>query len=110
MNDTLSVARPTATMADWLLHIVHVLDHSPHLYSGWKFWTVAVFVQQRTRGWKTQLTETKRGNRSEPEEHIENWTFHRTRPAPGFRAKLPMVRHRCLIKARLKQFAGVWKV
>lgn len=112
MNGTLSVARrqalPTAVAADRLLHILHVLDHAPHLYSGCTFWTLGILAQQRTLGWdRCQLTVSNRGNRREPEEHIEDWTFHRTRPAPSFPANLSVGRHRYLIKALHKQPAGV---
>ncbi len=111
MNDSLSVeryeARPAVT-GDRPLRILHVLDHSLPLHSGYTFRTLAILNEQRAMGWKTfQLTGTKQGNGPEREEHIDDWIFHRTPPPSGFPAKLPIIQYRYLMKALQLRLAEV---
>jgi glycogen(starch) synthase len=74
------------------MRILHVLDHSVPLHSGYTFRTLAILRQQRRLGWlTTQLTSTKheRAMAALPEhaptdhareaEHLEGFRFHRTR-------------------------------
>lgn len=103
MNDTVAV-RPQQplprTAADRSLRILHVLDHSLPLHSGYTFRTLAILRQQRRLGWQTfQLTSPKQGEVGEREEHVDDWTFYRTPPASGFGATLPIVQHRALMRA-----------
>jgi glycogen(starch) synthase len=61
------------------LRILHVLDHSIPLHSGYAFRTVAILREQRARGWTTvQLTTPKQGPSAAREERVDGWTFHRT--------------------------------
>jgi glycogen(starch) synthase len=61
------------------LRILHVLDHSLPLHSGYAFRTLAILREQRARGWTTiQLTSPKQGATSHEQETVEGWTFHRT--------------------------------
>ncbi len=61
------------------LRILHVLDHSLPLHSGYAFRTLAILREQRRRGWETvQLTSPKQGAASVREETVDGWTFHRT--------------------------------
>jgi len=61
------------------LRILHVLDHSLPLHSGYAFRTLAILREQRARGWETvQLTSPKQGAASAREETVDGWTFHRT--------------------------------
>jgi PEP-CTERM/exosortase A-associated glycosyltransferase len=103
MNDTLSVARSPAAAAaptDRPLRILHVLDHSLPLHSGYTFRTLAILGQQRAMGWQTfQLTGPKQGGGREREEQVGNWMFYRTPPASGLLAKLPVVQYRALMRA-----------
>lgn len=65
-----------------MLSILHVLDHSLPLHSGYTFRTVALLQEQRKCGWQTwQLTTPKQENCNVPEETVEGWHFYRT-PAP----------------------------
>jgi len=99
-------SRPTS--ADRPLRILHVLDHSLPLHSGYTFRTLAILGQQRAIGWETmQLTGPKQGEVREREEHIDDWIFYRTPPAFGVAAKLPVVQYRYLMKALQTRLAEV---
>jgi glycogen(starch) synthase len=61
------------------LRVLHVLDHSIPLQSGYVFRTLAILREQRARGWRTlQLTSPKQGGGTAYEETVDGWTFHRT--------------------------------
>jgi len=63
------------------MRVLHILDHSLPLQSGYTFRTVAILREQRALGWETlQLTTPRHGNSSSEDEEIEGWRFHRTRP------------------------------
>lgn len=111
MNDMLGVVEHRvlpAASAERPLRILHVLDHSLPLHSGYTFRTLAILGQQRARGWQTfHLTGPKQGSGDAREEHIGDWMFYRTPPATGFAAKLPLVQHRALMKATRGRLAEV---
>lgn len=66
------------------LRILHVLDHSLPLHSGYTFRTLAILREQRQLGWQTlQLTSPKQGAAATLQEDVDGWTFHRTPSAPG---------------------------
>jgi PEP-CTERM/exosortase A-associated glycosyltransferase len=59
--------------------ILHVLDHSLPLHSGYTFRTLAILAAQRARGWETHhITGAKQGKVPGLEETVDGWTFHRT--------------------------------
>ncbi|TAM61115.1 MAG: glycosyltransferase, exosortase A system-associated [Rhodanobacter sp.] len=111
MSDTMSIARCQALPAvptDRPLRILHVLDHSLPLHSGYTFRTLAILGQQRALGWETfQLTGPKQGGGREREEHIGDWIFYRTPPASGLAARLPLVQYRSVMKALHTRLAEV---
>lgn len=102
MNDAPSLVRREALLtvsADRPLRILHVLDHSLPLHSGYTFRTLAILSQQRALGWETiQLTGPKQGCGGQREQRIDDWSFHRTPPASGFAAKLPIIQYRYVMK------------
>jgi PEP-CTERM/exosortase A-associated glycosyltransferase len=64
--------------------ILHVLDHSIPLHSGYSFRTLALLREQRRLGWQTcHLTSPKHVATQFPEEVIDGWRFFRTPPAEG---------------------------
>jgi PEP-CTERM/exosortase A-associated glycosyltransferase len=81
-----------AACEGWSLKIVHVLDHSVPLHSGYSFRTVAILRAQRRLGWRTiQVTSTKHEisavtdlpgyrppNDERASETIDGFEFHRT--------------------------------
>jgi PEP-CTERM/exosortase A-associated glycosyltransferase len=61
------------------MRILHVLDHSIPLHSGYTFRTLAILRQQRALGWETlHLTSPKHVGSRAPEEEIDGWHFYRT--------------------------------
>jgi glycogen(starch) synthase len=59
--------------------ILHVLDHSLPLHSGYAFRTLAILREQRALGWETiALTTPKQGACADLVEHTGEWTFKRT--------------------------------
>jgi len=58
------------------LRVLHVLDHSIPLQSGYVFRTLAILREQRARGWQTlQLTSPKQGGGTANAETVDGWTF-----------------------------------
>jgi PEP-CTERM/exosortase A-associated glycosyltransferase len=65
------------------LRILHVLDHSAPLHSGYTFRTLAILREQRALGWDTlQLTTPKHGPGQALQETVDGLTFLRT-PSPA---------------------------
>jgi hypothetical protein len=66
------------------LKILHVLDHSVPLHSGYTFRTLSILREQRKLGWDTlQLTTPKQGGPAVREETVEGFRFLRTPGAPA---------------------------
>jgi PEP-CTERM/exosortase A-associated glycosyltransferase len=65
------------------LRVLHVLDHSIPLHSGYTFRTAAILREQRRLGWRTfHLTSPKHTAPGPAEETVDGLTFFRT-PAPA---------------------------
>ena len=61
------------------LRVLHVLDHSIPLHSGYTFRTLSILREQRKLGWETfQLTSPKQGPARADEETVDGWHFFRT--------------------------------
>ena len=67
------------------LRVLHVLDHSIPLHSGYSFRTLSILREQRRLGWETfHLTGPKQDSGPHFEETVDGWHFHRTPvPQPG---------------------------
>lgn len=64
------------------MRILHILDHSIPLHSGYTFRTAALLREQRALGWETHhLTSPKQGATAALEEEVDGLRFHRT-PVP----------------------------
>ncbi|MCA1804554.1 MAG: glycosyltransferase, exosortase A system-associated [Xanthomonadaceae bacterium] len=74
------------------MRILHVLDHSIPLQSGYTFRTRAILEQQRSFGWETfHITGAKQGKGSgQVEEDVDGLHFYRSPPLQGLAARLPM--------------------
>ncbi len=60
------------------MRILHILDHSVPLQSGYSFRTLAILRQQRARGWQTsQLTSAKQSGAAAEIEIVDGYRFHR---------------------------------
>lgn len=72
------------------LRILHVLDHSIPLHSGYTFRTLSILREQRKLGWETfHLTSPKQLGATAAEEEVDGWQFFRspataTSALPGF--------------------------
>ena len=64
------------------MRILHILDHSIPLHSGYTFRTLSLLREQRKLGWQTfHLTSPKHSAPSDAEESVDGWHFYRTPPA-----------------------------
>ncbi|MPZ45999.1 MAG: glycosyltransferase, exosortase A system-associated [Betaproteobacteria bacterium] len=73
------------------MRVLHVLDHSAPLHSGYAFRTLAILRESQALGWETvQMTSPKQGGSVEVrEETVDGWLFHRTPPVRGLVSDLP---------------------
>ena len=61
------------------MRVLHILDHSLPLHSGYTFRTAAILREQRSLGWETlQLTTPRQGSGDADAEDSGGWRFHRT--------------------------------
>ena len=92
------------------MRILHVLDHSIPLQSGYTFRTLAILEQQRALGWETfHLTSPKHTRPYQPIETVDGWTFHRTRAVAGIAGHVPVLHELAQMAAtenRLAEIAG----
>lgn len=71
------------------MKILHVLDHSIPLHSGYTFRTLSILREQRNFGWQTDhLTSPKHSAKAGDEETVDGWHFFRT-PAPSTSINIP---------------------
>ena len=75
------------------MRILHILDHSLPLQSGYVFRTLGIVNQQRALGWEPiLLTSGKHYAPGPARERIGSWEFLRTPMPTGLVAKLPWLR------------------
>src|SRR3546814_19913026 len=75
--------RPLGTAERRAVRILHLLDHSLPLQSGYSFRTVGILAAQRKRGWDTvQMTTPKQYRFDGLVDEAGGWTFYRT-PQPA---------------------------
>ena len=56
--------------------ILHLLDHSLPLQSGYSFRTIGILAAQRNRGWDTvQMTTPKQYQFEGAVDQVDGWTF-----------------------------------
>lgn len=85
--------------ADRALRVLHVLDHSVPLHSGYSFRTLAILKEQRALGWETfHLTSPKQGPVGGLQEQMDGLVVNRTLPLGGLVSEVPGVRHLALIQ------------
>ena len=88
------------------MRILHVLDHSIPLHSGYTFRTAAILREQRALGWETfHLTSPKQGKTGAPVEDVDGLRFHRSEVPPPGPAGLNEWRLIRATEARLVQLA-----
>ena len=90
------------------LRILHVLDHSIPMQSGYTFRTRSILREQRRMGWETfHLTSPKHTAPSAPEEDVDGLRFYRTSPPPGILNRIPGVRELALMFALARRLGEV---
>ncbi len=88
------------------LRILHVLDHSIPLHSGYTFRTLAILREQRRLGWETHhLTSPKHTAPGGDEEMVDGWLFHRTPAAHA--SSLPILAENALMRATQQRLQGL---
>lgn len=72
------------------MRILHILDHSIPLHSGYTFRTAAILREQRARGWETfHLTSEKQIDCNVLEEDADGLHFYRTPRHAGLLRQMP---------------------
>ena len=90
------------------MRILHVLDHSIPLHSGYTFRTLSILKQQRALGWETaHVTSQKQGKYSTPQDDVDGWIFHRTSPVDSALAGLPILNQLSVISTLTKRLRAV---
>jgi len=74
------------------MRILHVLDHSIPLHSGYTFRTAALLREQRALGWETfHLTSPKQGPTDTALQAVDDLSFYRTPVMRGVLSNLPVL-------------------
>jgi len=90
------------------MRILHILDHSIPLHSGYTFRTRNILNQQRARGWETfHVTSPKQGVVESLKEEVDGLTFYRTPPVTGSLSSLPIMNEFSIISALQKRLVEV---
>jgi PEP-CTERM/exosortase A-associated glycosyltransferase len=89
------------------IRILHVLDHSLPVQSGYAFRSAAILREQHKLGWETaQVTGPKHGKHAAAVEECNGIRFHRTAELEGMSARLPVIDQLAVVRglrARLKE-------
>lgn len=92
------------------MHVLHVLDHSIPLQSGYTFRTRAILNEQRALGWKTtQVTGPKHnpGEAISPVEQVDGLEFHRCQGSGSLFESLPVIGQWSVISALTRRLMEV---
>jgi PEP-CTERM/exosortase A-associated glycosyltransferase len=90
------------------MRILHILDHSIPLHSGYTFRTLSILKQQRALGWETfHVTSPKQGVYDKAEEVVDDeWLFYRT-PQKNWMNQLPALNQVAVINNLAKRLQEV---
>jgi PEP-CTERM/exosortase A-associated glycosyltransferase len=83
------------------VRILHVLDHSAPVLSGYTYRTLGILREQRRRGWETfHLTSSKHpaNGHFDPVEESEGFRFHRTASPRGLSSTLPIAGQLAIVR------------
>ena len=88
------------------MRILHILDHSIPLHSGYTFRTAAILREQRALGWETfHLTSPKQGPTAAEVEDVDGLRFYRCPVPESGPAGINELRLMRATEARLEQLA-----
>lgn len=90
------------------MRILHVLDHSIPLHSGYTFRTRSILKEQRALGWETfHITGPKQGKYKGDEELVDDeWVFART-PTKHWMNRIPVLNQLAVIQNLTKRLRDV---
>ena len=92
------------------MRVLHILDHSIPLHSGYAFRTQSILAEQHKLGWETfQVTSSKQGEVSASTETVDGVLFFRTAVTNGLLSKLPIVKHLDVIRGLKKNLGHIIK-
>lgn len=90
------------------MRILHILDHSIPLHSGYTFRTRAILEQQRALGFETfHLTSAKHKGGDVAVEEVDGFRFFRTRQAGHWYGQLPVWNQFCVVHGLARRLAEV---
>jgi PEP-CTERM/exosortase A-associated glycosyltransferase len=90
------------------MRILHVLDHSIPLHSGYTFRTCSILEHQRDLGWETiHVTSAKQGVSTYSIEEIEGFRFYRTPPLNSLIATIPVLNQCAIVSSLVKRLNEV---
>ncbi len=86
------------------MKILHILDHSIPLHSGYTFRTRAILQQQRALGWQTyHLTSAKHSVAKQAIEEVDGLRFYRSSQTMGVMASLPVLNQWAIVSSLEKR-------
>lgn len=90
------------------MRILHILDHSLPLHSGYAFRTLSILQEQRRLGWETfHLTGPKQNAGDATDETVDGWRFFRTPFRRGRLRALPGVAELAMMNALTRRLKAV---
>lgn len=90
------------------MRILHILDHSLPLHSGYTFRTLSILQEQKRFGWETfQLTGPKQRSGAALEETVDGWRFFRTPFRETPLGRVPGVAELAMISALTRRLEDV---
>lgn len=94
-----------------MMKILHILDHSIPLHSGYTFRTRAILEQQRARGWETaHVTSAKHTQAAKCDaayEEVDGFGFYRTSLSRGWLAGIPVLNQFSIIDGLAARLADI---
>lgn len=93
------------------MRVLHILDHSIPLHSGYTFRTRNLLLGQHALGWKTaHITGTKQGESAAAREEVDELCFYRTDPSRNALFKLPLLNQWDVVRTlarRIEEVAAI---
>src|SRR3990172_8699378 len=80
------------------MRILHVLDHSAPILSGYTYRTLSILHEQRRLGWETAHVTSSKHPAETLVEESEGFRFYRTPDSRGVLSKLPVVRQLAVVR------------
>src|SRR4051812_5857375 len=90
------------------MRILHILDHSIPLHSGYTFRTRSILREQQALGWETfHVTGSKQNSGAALEEEVDGLHFYRTPPITGRLAQLPVLNQKAVIDGLARRLSEI---